>query len=151
MFDFQIEAEVNAIKAVAEGLCPLRISLDRVVLTSTGVLLGCWQVFFFPLNPHPPSLSHTPTQCTQLFDSKLSAGLRTHCFMLYCLLETKTFKATFPEYDFVLFPCLLLQLRCWFTERSSSSVYNLDIFIFLNDTCWSFHRSPISLILVYAK
>ncbi|XP_027169141.1 uncharacterized protein LOC113768834 [Coffea eugenioides] len=40
----EIEAEVNAIKAVAEGLCPLRISLDRVVLTSTGVLLGCWQV-----------------------------------------------------------------------------------------------------------
>ncbi|KAL3528365.1 hypothetical protein ACH5RR_007687 [Cinchona calisaya] len=40
----EIEAEVNAVKAVAEGLCPLTISLDRVVLTSTGVLLGCWQV-----------------------------------------------------------------------------------------------------------
>jgi len=40
----EIEAEANAVKAVAEGLCPLKIVLDRVVLTSTGVLLGCWQV-----------------------------------------------------------------------------------------------------------
>ncbi|KAJ4960579.1 hypothetical protein NE237_020489 [Protea cynaroides] len=40
----EIEAEVNAVKAVAESLCPLKIILDRVVLTSTGVLLGCWQV-----------------------------------------------------------------------------------------------------------
>lgn len=40
----EIEAEVNAVKAVAEDLCPLTIVLDRVVLTSTGVLVGCWQV-----------------------------------------------------------------------------------------------------------
>ncbi|KAH8482560.1 hypothetical protein H0E87_029853 [Populus deltoides] len=40
----EIEAEVNAVKAVADSLCPLKIVLDRVVLTSTGVLLGCWQV-----------------------------------------------------------------------------------------------------------
>lgn len=40
----QIEAEANAVEAVVKGLCPLRIVLDRVVLTSTGVLLGCWQV-----------------------------------------------------------------------------------------------------------
>lgn len=40
----EIEAEANAVKAVAESLCPLKIVLDRVVLTSTGVLLGCWQV-----------------------------------------------------------------------------------------------------------
>nr|TKR65748.1 hypothetical protein D5086_0000317720 [Populus alba] len=40
----EIEAEVNAVKAVADTLCPLKIVLDRVVLTSTGVLLGCWQV-----------------------------------------------------------------------------------------------------------
>lgn len=40
----QIEAEAAAVRAVAEGLCPLKIVLDRVVLTSTGVLLGCWQV-----------------------------------------------------------------------------------------------------------
>ncbi|XP_020522552.1 uncharacterized protein LOC18421942 isoform X2 [Amborella trichopoda] len=39
----EIEAEGNAIKAVAEVICPLKIILDRVVLTSTGVLLGCWQ------------------------------------------------------------------------------------------------------------
>lgn len=40
----EIEAEANAIKVVAESLCPLDIVLDRVILTSTGVLLGCWQV-----------------------------------------------------------------------------------------------------------
>ncbi|CAK7333255.1 unnamed protein product [Dovyalis caffra] len=40
----EIEAEANAVKAVADSLCPLKIVLDRVVLTSTGVLLGCWQV-----------------------------------------------------------------------------------------------------------
>ncbi|KAL0357469.1 UNVERIFIED_CONTAM: hypothetical protein Scaly_1432600 [Sesamum calycinum] len=39
----EIEAEANAVKAVAESICPLHIVLDRVVLTSTGVLLGCWQ------------------------------------------------------------------------------------------------------------
>ncbi|XP_038679049.1 uncharacterized protein LOC119980428 isoform X2 [Tripterygium wilfordii] len=40
----EIEAEAAAVRGVAEGLCPLNIFLDRVVLTSTGVLLGCWQV-----------------------------------------------------------------------------------------------------------
>uniref|UniRef100_A0A2N9J5M2 Uncharacterized protein n=1 Tax=Fagus sylvatica TaxID=28930 RepID=A0A2N9J5M2_FAGSY len=40
----EIEAEANAVHAVADDLCPLKIVLDRVVLTSTGVLLGCWQV-----------------------------------------------------------------------------------------------------------
>ncbi|XP_028753710.1 uncharacterized protein LOC114713259 isoform X3 [Neltuma alba] len=39
-----IEAEASAVQAVAGTLCPLNIVLDRVVLTSTGVLLGCWQV-----------------------------------------------------------------------------------------------------------
>ena len=42
--DDEIQAEATAVKTVSEGLCPLRIVLDRVVLTSTGVLLGCWQV-----------------------------------------------------------------------------------------------------------
>lgn len=41
---YQIEAEANAVRVVVEKLCPLNIVLDRVVLTSTGVLLGCWQV-----------------------------------------------------------------------------------------------------------
>ncbi|WOH05310.1 hypothetical protein DCAR_0624725 [Daucus carota subsp. sativus] len=40
----EIEAEANAVKAVAKTVCPLKIVLDRVVLTSTGVVLGCWQV-----------------------------------------------------------------------------------------------------------
>ncbi|KAE8799378.1 hypothetical protein D1007_25318 [Hordeum vulgare] len=40
----EIEAEVDAVKRVTEAVCPLKISLDRVVLTSTGVLLGLWQV-----------------------------------------------------------------------------------------------------------
>ncbi|BBH03938.1 hypothetical protein Prudu_014941 [Prunus dulcis] len=40
----EIEAEAAAVRAVTQELCPLKIVLDRVVLTSTGVLLGCWQV-----------------------------------------------------------------------------------------------------------
>uniref|UniRef100_A0A0E0LRR8 Uncharacterized protein n=1 Tax=Oryza punctata TaxID=4537 RepID=A0A0E0LRR8_ORYPU len=40
----EIQAEVDAVKRVTEDVCPLRIVLDRVVLTSTGVLLGLWQV-----------------------------------------------------------------------------------------------------------
>lgn len=42
--DDEVEAEANAVRSVAKSLCPLNIVLDRVVLTSTGVLLGCWQV-----------------------------------------------------------------------------------------------------------
>ncbi|XP_062116491.1 uncharacterized protein LOC133830517 isoform X1 [Humulus lupulus] len=40
----EIEAEAAAVRDVSKTLCPLNIVLDRVVLTSTGVLLGCWQV-----------------------------------------------------------------------------------------------------------
>ncbi|KAJ4801172.1 transmembrane protein [Rhynchospora pubera] len=40
----EIEAEAEAVKRVTQSICPLKIKLDRVVLTSTGVLLGCWQV-----------------------------------------------------------------------------------------------------------
>lgn len=40
----EIEAEVEAVKGVTKNFCPLKIVLDRVVLTSTGVLLGLWQV-----------------------------------------------------------------------------------------------------------
>ncbi|CAN6588823.1 unnamed protein product [Malus baccata var. baccata] len=40
----EIETEVAAVRTIAQRLCPLKIVLDRVVLTSTGVLLGCWQV-----------------------------------------------------------------------------------------------------------
>ncbi|KAG7021510.1 hypothetical protein SDJN02_15235, partial [Cucurbita argyrosperma subsp. argyrosperma] len=39
-----IEAEAAAVKSATEHMCRLKIVLDRVVLTSTGVLLGCWQV-----------------------------------------------------------------------------------------------------------
>lgn len=35
---------MEAVKGVTKNLCPLKIVLDRVVLTSTGVLLGLWQV-----------------------------------------------------------------------------------------------------------
>ncbi|KAL8529603.1 hypothetical protein ACS0TY_006873 [Phlomoides rotata] len=44
----EIEAEARAVKAVSDSICPLHIVLDRVVLTSTGVLLGCWQVVSGP-------------------------------------------------------------------------------------------------------
>ncbi|CAL1368279.1 unnamed protein product [Linum trigynum] len=40
----QIEAEAAAVRTAVETFCPFKIVLDRVVLTSTGVLLGCWQV-----------------------------------------------------------------------------------------------------------
>ncbi|KAG2254321.1 hypothetical protein Bca52824_084457 [Brassica carinata] len=40
----EVETEAAAVKAVANKLCPLEIILDRVLLTSTGVLLGCWKV-----------------------------------------------------------------------------------------------------------
>ncbi|AEE35606.1 transmembrane protein [Arabidopsis thaliana] len=42
--EVEVEAEAAAVKAVAKELCPLEIILDRVLLTSTGVLLGCWKV-----------------------------------------------------------------------------------------------------------
>ncbi|XP_057791995.1 uncharacterized protein LOC131008904 [Salvia miltiorrhiza] len=42
--ELQIEAEARAVKDVSKSICPMNIFLDRVVLTSTGVLLGCWQV-----------------------------------------------------------------------------------------------------------
>ncbi|CAI5962564.1 unnamed protein product [Closterium sp. NIES-64] len=35
--------EVRAVKGVSKRLCPPRVSLDRVILTATGVLLACWQ------------------------------------------------------------------------------------------------------------
>ncbi|KAJ0106140.1 hypothetical protein Patl1_17801 [Pistacia atlantica] len=57
----EIEAEAAAVRAVAEGLCPLKIVLDRVVLTSTGVLLGCWQVTFFNLYSPLTFLPYCPT------------------------------------------------------------------------------------------
>ncbi|XP_074316385.1 uncharacterized protein LOC141652700 [Silene latifolia] len=40
----EIEAEAGAVKSIVQSLCPLKIVLERVILTSTGVLLGCWQV-----------------------------------------------------------------------------------------------------------
>ncbi|KAK8968186.1 hypothetical protein KSP40_PGU004647 [Platanthera guangdongensis] len=40
----EIEAKVVTVNDVAQSLCPLQIVLDRVILTSTGVLLGCWHV-----------------------------------------------------------------------------------------------------------
>ncbi|PNY01853.1 hypothetical protein L195_g025156, partial [Trifolium pratense] len=40
----EIEAEASSVQTVAARICPLNIVLDRVVLTSTGVLLGGWQV-----------------------------------------------------------------------------------------------------------
>ncbi|KAL3617974.1 hypothetical protein CASFOL_038295 [Castilleja foliolosa] len=42
--EVEIEAEARAVRAVADSICPMHIVLNRVVLTSTGVLLGCWQV-----------------------------------------------------------------------------------------------------------
>lgn len=41
----QIEEEAKAVEAVCRRACPLEVYMDRVVLTATGVLVGCWQVF----------------------------------------------------------------------------------------------------------
>jgi len=40
----EVEAEANAVNRVAEQSCQISIELERVVLTPTGVILGCWQV-----------------------------------------------------------------------------------------------------------
>ncbi|CAI5989626.1 unnamed protein product [Closterium sp. NIES-65] len=40
----QLVDEVRAVKGMSKRLCPMRVSLDRVTLTATGVLLACWQV-----------------------------------------------------------------------------------------------------------
>ncbi|MCO5559567.1 hypothetical protein L7F22_013168 [Adiantum nelumboides] len=40
----EVDEEAHIVESVAQRLCELSIVLDRVVLTSTGVLLGCWQV-----------------------------------------------------------------------------------------------------------
>ncbi|CAI5488981.1 unnamed protein product [Closterium sp. Naga37s-1] len=40
----QLADEVRAVKGVSMRLCPMRVSLDRVILTAAGALLACWQV-----------------------------------------------------------------------------------------------------------
>lgn len=40
----EVQLESAAVSLVARSSCALDIILDRVVFTSTGVLLGCWQV-----------------------------------------------------------------------------------------------------------
>lgn len=40
----EVNAEARVVETVAAQCCELSIVLERVVLTSTGVLLGCWQV-----------------------------------------------------------------------------------------------------------
>lgn len=39
-----VAAELAAVQSLCTEICPLWISLDRVVLTATGVLLACWQL-----------------------------------------------------------------------------------------------------------
>ena len=40
----EVLAEVAAVQLAGNQLCPLRIALERVVATSTGNILACWQV-----------------------------------------------------------------------------------------------------------
>ncbi|KAH6781572.1 transmembrane protein, partial [Perilla frutescens var. frutescens] len=40
----EIEAEAHAVEAASKSIYPIHIVLDRIILTPTGVLLGCWQV-----------------------------------------------------------------------------------------------------------
>eukprot|EP00884_Botryococcus_braunii_P018259 jgi/Botrbrau1/5116/Bobra.0128s0024.1 len=39
-----VQEEVRAISAAAANVCPLRIAIERVVVTPTGNVLACWQV-----------------------------------------------------------------------------------------------------------
>ena len=39
----EVEVEERAIKNVAATLCPVEAILERVVLTSSGVMVACWQ------------------------------------------------------------------------------------------------------------
>jgi hypothetical protein len=39
-----VRKEITAVRAVAGHSCPIRAVLDRVVVTSTGVVVACWQV-----------------------------------------------------------------------------------------------------------
>ena len=36
--------EVEAVRAAGSQLCPLHIALERIVATSSGNILACWQV-----------------------------------------------------------------------------------------------------------
>ena len=40
----QITHEISMLRAATETMCPMRIVLERVVITSGGVVLGCWQI-----------------------------------------------------------------------------------------------------------
>ncbi|RWW78757.1 hypothetical protein BHE74_00013007 [Ensete ventricosum] len=78
----EIEDEANTVRGIAEVLCPLKIVLDRVVLTSTGVLLGCWQVHLILLFLMIPFYFILHLQ-DFLDDLKSYWSLMTHCAILF--------------------------------------------------------------------
>lgn len=39
-----VQQELDAVKSVASVSCPVMAVLERVVFTSSGVLVACWQV-----------------------------------------------------------------------------------------------------------
>jgi hypothetical protein len=39
-----LRQEITAVRGVASRSCPITAVLDRVVVTSTGVVVSCWQV-----------------------------------------------------------------------------------------------------------
>ncbi|XP_059641440.1 uncharacterized protein LOC132283507 isoform X5 [Cornus florida] len=96
----EIEAEANAVKTVVDALCPIKIVLDRVVLTSTGVLLGCWQyddailhTSFARLLGHPNTSPEEVDKTSELqFFHKLVARLNN---------ELRGFQATVSELWYV--------------------------------------------------
>ena len=40
----QVAEEARAVEEVCRQLCPIQVSLDRVLITPTGVVLAAWQV-----------------------------------------------------------------------------------------------------------
>eukprot|EP00878_Enallax_costatus_P018701 GHUV01019700.1.p1 GENE.GHUV01019700.1~~GHUV01019700.1.p1 ORF type:complete len:234 (+),score=66.51 GHUV01019700.1:1040-1741(+) len=49
-----VATEVAAVAGVASRICPVQAALDRLVITSTGVLVACWQVL--PRSGDPATL-----------------------------------------------------------------------------------------------
>ncbi|EOA35536.1 hypothetical protein CARUB_v10020743mg [Capsella rubella] len=95
----EVDGEAAAVKAVANKLCPLEIILDRVLLTSTGVLLGCWKYDTAILHTSLARLLGPPISPTE-------AGTEDHLQLLHELVtrlnnKIRGFKAIVTELWYV--------------------------------------------------
>ncbi|XP_070668284.1 uncharacterized protein [Malus domestica] len=72
----EIETEVAAVRTIAQGLCPLKIVLDRVVLTSTGNL---WIRSY----NHSSKIEDRTSTCTRKATSVVSCSMMLRFFILH--------------------------------------------------------------------